>query len=158
MNRCKKCNKRIFCGSICSNCLRLCELNIRTMPLSQQTHLDLLNRDNMPTNYYVGIIDGFLIALKNMYDDLEYVPKYKEQIEPNNFKEAEILMRQKLKNRIEEIKQEKISWFNSTGEIKFLSAIIGLEEDIKDTIKEYPQYKRELNYDDLEEIIKRSGG
>lgn len=158
MNRCKKCNKRIFNGFICSNCLRLCELNIRTMPLSQQTHLDLLNRDNMPTNYYVGIIDGFLIALKNMYDDLEYVPKYKEQIEPNNFKEVEILMRQKLKNRIEEIKQEKISWFNNTGEIKFLSVIIGLEEDIKDTIKEYPQYKRELNYDDLEEIIKRSGG
>lgn len=158
MNRCKKCNKRIFYGSICSNCLRLCELNIRTMPLSQQTHLDLLSKDNMPINYYVGVIDGFLIALKNMYDDLEYVPKYKEQIEPNNFKEAEILMRQKLKNRIEEIKQEKISWLNNTGEIKFLTAIIGLEEDIKDTIKEYPQYKNELNYDDLEKIIKRSGG
>lgn len=156
MKKCEKCNKTIFSGKLCKNCLWLAEQNILSSPSTQKIYMDQFNQENMLISYYANIMHGYILSLEFMYKDLEYLPKYKNQIEPSNFEEAKKMMHINFKNKIEEIKKEKIKMFSKTGEVKYFTALVGLEEDIKDTIKLFPEFEKDLNYDDLEQIINRS--
>lgn len=153
MKKCEKCNKNIFSGRICKNCKHNLELGIKLAPSTQKFYMEEFNKENMLIGYYTNIIDSYIMILEYMYNDLEYLPEYKNQIEPDNFEDAKKIYKNKLKLKVEEIKQEKIKPFAKTGEVKYLTAIIGLVEDIKDTLKIFPQYKEELVYEDLEKII-----
>ena len=153
MKKCEKCNKTILSGRICKNCYHKLELSIRTAPATQKLYMDQFAQENMLIGYYTNIIDSYIMVLEYMYKDLEYLPVYKDQIEPNNFEDAKKIYKNKLRLKVEKIKRDKIKPFEKTGEVKYLTAIVGLEEDIKDTLKIFPQYKEELRYDDLEKII-----
>lgn len=158
MKKCERCNKIILIGRLCKNCLQNCDMNIRMAPLAQKIYMEEFDKDNMIVCHYANIIDSYMMSLKKMYDDMEYLPKYKSQITPNNYKDAEKICRAKLKNKIDAIKKEKIKPLAKTGEVKYFTAIVGLEEDIKDTIKLFPQFREELDYSDLEKIIDKYGG
>lgn len=155
MNKCKKCGRTIFKGKICKECHHHLELSVRLAPSTLKQYMENFEKKNMLIGYYANIIDSYILYLECLYNDLEYVPEYKNKIFPNNFEDAKIIYKNKLKDKVESIKQEKIKQLNKTGEVKYLTAIIGLEEDIKDTLKVFPQYKEELKYDDLEEITNR---
>lgn len=153
MKKCEICNKTILKGRICKNCHHKLVIGLRIAPSTQKIYMEQFNQENMLVGYYVNIIDSYIDILEYMYKNLEYLPEYRNQIEPNNFEDAKKIYKNKLKMKVEQIKQDKIKPFAKTGEVKCLTAIIGLEEDIKDTLKIYPQYKNELTYEDLEKII-----
>lgn len=154
--RCEICNEKIFFGKLCNYCKQTSLYNIKYAPLSQKIFMDNFAKENMLISYYADIIEGYLLSLENLYRDLEYNQQYKNMIEPNNFKGALKIYKDKLNRKLYGIKVNKIKLLEDTGEVKYFTAIVGLEEDIKDTIKSHPYFQDILKYDDLEKIIEQN--
>lgn len=153
MRKCEKCKKNILFGKICSTCKQHIIWDLQYAPKRQEFYNEQFDKENMLIGYYANIISSYIDIIWFMYKDLEYVPEYKNQIEPNNFEEAKKIYINKLKYKVDKIKQEKIKLLEQTGEVKYYTALVGLEEDIKDTIKTFPEFKNILKYDDLEKIL-----
>lgn len=99
-----------------------------------------------------NIIDAILIIFEELYKITPYI-KNEFEIDPNNFEDFKIMYLNKLRDLIDDRKQEILEKYNKSGELRYYSQLVNLNDEIKQAQKSFPEYSDYLKNDDIEKII-----
>lgn len=115
-------------------------------------HKKELENPNTDIVTCANIIDGILLIFESLYEILPYI-KNEVDIEPDNYDDFRNMYLNNLKLIVEERKQKIIEKYNKTGQLRYYSQLVNLNDDIKKAKKIFYAFKDYLINDDLEKII-----
>lgn len=117
-----------------------------------EIHNKTLENKNTTITECANIIDGLLLIFEDLYKITPYI-KREFKIEPDNYQDFKKLYLNKLRSIVFNRKKEIIDKYESTGELRYYSQLINLNDDIKSAKELFYDYKDYLKNDDLEKII-----
>ena len=117
-----------------------------------ENHHQKLENENTNISVCVNIIDGLLLIFEELYKITPYIKKEFE-INPDNYEEFKELELNKLDIIIKERKNKIIKKYNETGQVRYYTQLVNLNDEIKEAQKTFPEYKKYLENKDIEKII-----
>lgn len=115
-------------------------------------HKKELENPNTDIVTCANITDGILLIFESLYEILPYI-KDEFEIEPDNFEDFKQIYLNNLKTIVEERKKEILDKYKKTGQLRYYSQLVNLNDDIKKAKKIFYAFKDYLINDDLEKII-----
>lgn len=137
----------------CNNCKERIVMNIQMQQQNYNRIFGDINRGYKRLEPYLSRYQILLDIMKDVYNELQYVPE-RVHLTPNNFEEfKEDLLENNLKVVVKDMKAMLIHRFDKTGEVSAFKAIKKLRDEILDMQIKYPQFKKYLTTDELQKII-----
>ena len=111
-----------------------------------------LENNNLDIVQCANIIDGLIMVFDELYKITPFI-KNKFDIQPDNIEDFKELYGNKLRSIIYNKKQEILEKYNKTGQLRYYSQLVNLNDEIINAKKLFPEFIEYLNNDDLEKII-----
>lgn len=154
MSNCKMCKKTMFFSNkkVCNNCKNLivydCKLRIEGVEkLRNQINNGFKKLDSYLSRYQIAFE-----SMKDIYEYQKLIP-HEFTIEPKTYDEWESNTLNEIQNLVSLRKKQAIYKFEQTGDIMYLKDIKKLRTEILDLQLKYPQFKKLLAYDELQQYI-----
>lgn len=111
-----------------------------------------LENNNLDIVQCANIIDGLIMVFDELYKITPFI-KNEFDIQPDNIEDFKELYGNKLRSIIYDKKQETLEKYNKTGQLRYYSQLVNLNDEIINAKKLFPEFIEYLNNDDLEKII-----
>lgn len=111
-----------------------------------------LENNNLDIVQCANIIDGLIMVFDELYKITPFI-KNEFDIQPDNIEDFKKLYGNKLRSIIYDKKQETLEKYNKTGQLRYYSQLVNLNDEIINAKKLFPEFIEYLNNDDLEKII-----
>ena len=109
-------------------------------------------KGNISIEQCTNMISSLTVVFEELYKITPFI-KNEFDIQPDNIEDFKKLYGNKLRSIVYDKKQEILEKYNKTGQLRYYSQLVNLNDEIINSKKLFPEFIEYLDNDDLEKII-----